>query len=121
MTFNAPQSGESGLIPAYAGRTVLRVVVSVEGEAHPRLRGADNVCVPGSSPLTRGGLSPDDVRVDVGGLIPAYAGRTARIQTKRILGRAHPRLRGADFLSGVVAVSADGTSPLTRGGPLDVA
>ena len=72
-----------GLIPAYAGRTALWRVLEVLKGAHPRLRGAD-LLLPtatfeggGSSPLTRGGQFLEGVFYLLGGLIPAYAGRTA--------------------------------------------
>ncbi len=52
------------------------------GWAHPRLRGADldvdaaNGGGLGSSPLTRGGHHKPLTALRLGGLIPAYAGRT---------------------------------------------
>ena len=111
-----------GLIPAYAGRTLLTVVCLPKNRAHPRLRGADVEglvrlwsCL-GSSPLTRGG--PHVVwgeRVDAG-LIPAYAGRTTNQHHCGSLFGAHPRLRGADVWLPAVAVHEGGSSPLTRGG-----
>ena len=70
------------LIPAYAGRTDGVFPVTVDGWAHPRLRGVDTIrrCIPsrqvGSSPLTRGGPKNGKVRYGFKGLIPAYAGRT---------------------------------------------
>ncbi|CQD13086.1 conserved hypothetical protein [Corynebacterium striatum] len=92
----------SGLIPAYAGRTEeLAGIIDPDG-AHPRLRGAD--LAPkchvdeawGSSPLTRGGLRGATQVVIVGGLIPAYAGRTTWTIDRAKKAGAHPRLRGAD-------------------------
>ena len=74
----------------------------MHGGAHPRLRGADvedmqaTAAEWGSSPLTRGGPARIAGRAAVVGLIPAYAGRTAGVNGRDIVGRAHPRLRGAD-------------------------
>ena len=92
----------SGLIPAYAGRTLGDINVYQVLWAHPRLRGADVNCpaiparIPGSSPLTRGGLTVL-APVDEGlGLIPAYAGRTGCGSRWSFFVPAHPRLRGAD-------------------------
>ena len=110
------------LIPAYAGRTCLYSAAVMPWAAHPRLRGAD---LPidydlfgrtGSSPLTRGGRAGFKGTAHEIGLIPAYAGRTRAIGYVRDLIEAHPRLRGADNLTSVVAGSMMGSSPLTRGG-----
>ena len=71
----------------------------------------------GSSPLTRGGLSGVLRFPLLRGLIPAYAGRTAR-SICIVLGIwAHPRLRGADRRAASYSIPARGSSPLTRGGP----
>ncbi|CQD13087.1 conserved hypothetical protein [Corynebacterium striatum] len=70
--------------------------------AHPRLRGADVLCIgtpspaKGSSPLTRGGPTFPTSLNPLEGLIPAYAGRTNSMGYEAIVQRAHPRLRGAD-------------------------
>ena len=77
-----PWSRDSGLIPAYAGRTGLNAGNPLTARAHPRLRGADADAVDGinkvlgSSPLTRGGPGVDCGGRTCAGLIPAYAGRT---------------------------------------------
>ena len=71
-----------GLIPAYAGRTLLTELNRPLAEAHPRLRGADVSSMrepdfdKGSSPLTRGGLTSIIKNLRLIRLIPAYAGRT---------------------------------------------
>ncbi|EEI78898.1 hypothetical protein HMPREF0308_0800 [Corynebacterium striatum ATCC 6940] len=74
--------GLIGLIPAYAGRTLVLLMGGSSARAHPRLRGADSTLgftrwnAMGSSPLTRGGR-PNHQRGDrIPRLIPAYAGRT---------------------------------------------
>ena len=91
--------------------------------AHPRLRGADTTAGKtrraqmGSSPLTRGGLLAHQPLADVGGLIPAYAGRTWLCASVEVYPWAHPRLRGADSISLLVFGASSGSSPLTRGGP----
>ncbi len=113
-----------GLIPAYAGRTADYAVLLSGRWAHPRLRGAD--CPPlaaarppwGSSPLTRGGPHRVLVRPAYRGLIPAYAGRTAGDWRFGVVYGAHPRLRGADQAMTVAKSPFEGSSPLTRGGPL---
>ncbi len=112
----------SGLIPAYAGRTIQGSRKNNSPTAHPRLRGADRARAGrattswGSSPLTRGG--------PLGGLgggrrwrlIPAYAGRTHFPTRQEPANPAHPRLRGADYPKCAEFVCVWGSSPLTRGG-----
>ncbi len=114
----------SGLIPAYAGRTQAVETAVDCSWAHPRLRGADvafgHDCQdkPGSSPLTRGGLSSPTTPRCGGGLIPAYAGRTQKNRAPAKCDRAHPRLRGADPAGWGCESCLHGSSPLTRGGQL---
>ena len=50
----------------------------------------------GSSPLGRGGPRASVGSSATAGLIPAWAGRTARARRHRVWGRAHPRVGGAD-------------------------
>ena len=71
-----------GLIPAHAGKTVLRLSSTVASRAHPRSRG-ENIrpiglasMAAGSSPLTRGKLGHALGSLGVDGLIPAHAGKT---------------------------------------------
>ena len=114
--------GATGLIPAYAGRTLLQAAADTVKRAHPRLRGADLwgfwACFwgVGSSPLTRGGLDALIHGALHVGLIPAYAGRTFRRGIGRPLFGAHPRLRGADGEASNIGDGFTGSSPLTRGG-----
>ncbi len=111
-----------GLIPAYAGRTTELDGETIIAGAHPLLRGADFAflfapnCALGSSPLTRGGLAANTPSQPALGLIPAYAGRTDLRRPGLDRGRAHPRLRGADWRSNLAALNLRGSSPLTRGG-----
>ena len=76
--------------------------------------------MPGSSPLTRGKRR---VGTDQGsglGLIPAHAGKTgASLMVRTPLG-AHPRSRGENSSSRSSRRSSTGSSPLTRGKPLDI-
>ena len=69
----------------------------------------------GSSPLTRGKLGVG-VGVDqVGGLIPAHAGKTARPMGRTRRPRAHPRSRGENMHFALLLTKLSGSSPLTRG------
>ena len=74
---------------------------------------------PGSSPLTRGKRVPRYRRDRDGGLIPAHAGKTSRQKRSPHGDRAHPRSRGENRPISSQAPSATGSSPLTRGKPLE--
>ena len=111
----------SGLIPAYAGSTEARRDAPISSGAHPRLRGEHYRSISavksstGSSPLTRGVLRVGWHRRRIVGLIPAYAGSTAGVSRWCCMGWAHPRLRGEHANPWGGDVSAEGSSPLTRG------
>ena len=89
-----------GLIPAHAGKTVLRVLRAGACAAHPRSRGENSptnafTAVPaGSSPLTRGKLCVRHAHDGKRGLIPAHAGKTSAFDAARSARAAHPRSRG---------------------------
>ena len=89
--------------------------------AHPRSRGENPTdskaldTLPGSSPLTRGKRTIVDDLDDVGRLIPAHAGKTASKPASAPPKPAHPRSRGENLPSPVLAAAAAGSSPLTRG------
>ena len=69
----------------------------------------------GSSPLTRGKHVDGPAGRDVGGLIPAHAGKTRPAPPSACAQGAHPRSRGENIQT-CVQVAADlGSSPLTRG------
>ena len=69
----------------------------------------------GSSPLTRG--KPQIVQLvgQVGGLIPAHAGKTSEMLVSISIGPAHPRSRGENICSPCMPSALSGSSPLTRG------
>ena len=73
--------------------------------------------VAGSSPLTRGkpvGVKPADLQWR---LIPAHAGKTARVSILPSHESAHPRSRGENRGFPAPARGSVGSSPLTRGKP----
>ena len=105
------------------------VVVGVAGvcAAHPRSRGENppiawsDPTPPGSSPLTRGKLSqPQQVRHRQG-LIPAHAGKTVSGVRPAPSIRAHPRSRGENDGDPSPPGPPRGSSPLTRGKPIQAA
>ena len=73
-----------GIIPAYAGSTPSRRAPMATVADHPRIRGEHGAgkCFPGSargsSPHTRGALEMTLHKNGLVGIIPAYAGSTAR-------------------------------------------
>ena len=69
----------------------------------------------GSSPLTRGKHDAHLAGEILEGLIPAHAGKTARMGTTRVRRRAHPRSRGENVGMRARTPAARGSSPLTRG------
>ena len=114
----------TGLIPAHAGKTAVRLMLRRNRWAHPRSRGENYVITrdsgkpAGSSPLTRGkqGLH---LAVSVSsGLIPAHAGKTPASPPEPRHAPAHPRSRGENKVIGQGYSGAWGSSPLTRGKPV---
>ena len=110
-----------GLIPAHAGKTRRWARPRRWSRAHPRSRGENcsarsaTICLSGSSPLTRGKLRRGIRRFKKERLIPAHAGKTARLQCKTCARPAHPRSRRENKQLLVAAASQRGSSPLTRG------
>ena len=118
-----PEADE-GLIPAHAGKTRRCPARPASTWAHPRSRG-ENHCsgsgedhVAGSSPLTRGKRDLRRIEREAIGLIPAHAGKTSRSSPSSQASRAHPRSRGENIKSAVGSVIDWGSSPLTRGKPV---
>ena len=115
-----------GLIPAHAGKTTLSRVSSRGGRAHPRSRGENraparpSASTRGSSPLTRGKRPRQHAAGAPDGLIPAHAGKTARLAGFSALAGAHPRSRGENAYGQHLVEGSGGSSPLTRGKPKPV-
>ena len=74
---------QRGITPAYAGKSINGLYISIRGQDHPRLRGEKslrsytNPTNRGSPPLTRG--KGHDIRGfrQIHGITPAYAGKRA--------------------------------------------
>ena len=109
------------LIPAHAGKTCVRLSISLRNRAHPRSRGENgrvrhrHVKGRGSSPLTRGKPHGIDRRHCAVGLIPAHAGKTARRAGMGADGGAHPRSRGENPTSAEPTPSHQLAHPRSRG------
>ena len=115
---------DRGLIPAHAGKTLWLRRTRTAWRAHPRSRGENAKAAPrrpkaaGSSPLTRGKpLAASEARA-LQRLIPAHAGKTARVSILPSHASAHPRSRGENGQRINVAQPRVGSSPLTRGKPV---
>ena len=109
------------LIPAHAGKTVLRLGGGATQQAHPRSRG-ENPYSPcsrtvrsGSSPLTRGKQPSAAAQLPLPRLIPAHAGKTRITIPRRCAQTAHPRSRGENVGFAMPVTAVPGSSPLTRG------
>ena len=114
----------NGLIPAHAGKTKARAYQARVWWAHPRSRGENvGISLPevvdwGSSPLTRGKHPSQQPLTGPRGLIPAHAGKTFPGPSGGCELGAHPRSRGENTPVGTPAPLVQGSSPLTRGKPL---
>ena len=112
---------ERRLIPAHAGKTLVRTHVTMRESAHPRSRGENRetgrirVRSLGSSPLTRGKPQQAALAVHALRLIPAHAGKTSSPTAHATRSTAHPRSRGENAPIATTIRPIGGSSPLTRG------
>ena len=111
------------IIPAYAGSTDFRRAGSRLWPDHPRIRG-EHALPPlrpasarGSSPHTRGARMETRRGQSQRRIIPAYAGSTWPRSKERAPWWDHPRIRGEHTASTAAELSAEGSSPHTRGAP----
>ena len=113
--------GLAGLIPAHAGKTTGALTLETVYRAHPRACGENgrfnivHSARGGSSPRMRGkrgALSYEDLRRR---LIPAHAGKTAKISSLGFIVWAHPRACGENGVGRWPSVSGVGSSPRMRG------
>ena len=111
----------AGIIPAYAGSTMLMRGVSPPLEDHPRVCGEHESCQAsistdeGSSPRMRGAQSHGGRRFLSGRIIPAYAGSTHLTSISGRMARDHPRVCGEHQNLPQVCGSRYGSSPRMRG------
>ena len=111
----------AGIIPAYAGSTMLMRGVSPPLEDHPRVCGEHESCQAsistdeGSSPRMRGAQSHGGRRFLSGRIIPAYAGSTHLTSISGRIARDHPRVCGEHQNLPQVCGSRYGSSPRMRG------
>ena len=116
--------GHLGIIPAYAGSTRCGRTAWSTSWDHPRICGEHGLAVTGrdlgegSSPHMRGALVGPAVSAHRYGIIPAYAGSTARRARKCGPRRDHPRICGEHMIVVTTVVVTWGSSPHMRGAPL---
>ena len=109
------------IIPAYAGSTRGFLPRPTLPQDHPRIRGEHAALasqahsIAGSSPHTRGAPRRRQRYRRHSGIIPAYAGSTARRRYPAIPPTDHPRIRGEHPRAPVTMVHGAGSSPHTRG------
>ena len=119
----AAQRRQARIIPAHAGNTKCRNMLTNARTDHPRARGEHKSPTPpvttpsGSSPRTRGTRT----NVVLAGLqiriIPAHAGNTHTGYWSRLIQTDHPRARGEHGSSTRSPARDGGSSPRTRGTP----
>ena len=109
------------LIPACAGKTDFFLGHGAVIGAHPRMRGENTLKPPrlcklsGSSPHARG-KHPDHLEAKARiGLIPACAGKTVGHEVLGTVTKAHPRMRGENYLHLSFIPIDFGSSPHARG------
>ena len=123
----APIACSMGIIPARAGFTTHTTPhVPCFGD-HPRSRGVyfrplyQPTSYAGSSPLARG-LPPTPISIPPRErIIPARAGFTLGVRLTGVKRRDHPRSRGVYGLPGRQVMHGEGSSPLARGLPREIA
>ena len=113
--------GWRGIIPAYAGNTMREASPNRGNRDHPRVCGEHcpkkqlRRVVSGSSPRMRGTHKHAEIDLPTSGIIPAYAGNTARSTTCTKTDRDHPRVCGEHGVETDGDTVMRGSSPRMRG------
>ena len=113
----------AGIIPAYAGNTVVSVLLIPHLRDHPRVCGEHLSCISrcfirvGSSPRMRGTPLSVVRHVRRRGIIPAYAGNTSVAHRNSPATGDHPRVCGEHSTGAARRQSLVGSSPRMRGTP----
>ena len=115
------ENAEVGIIPAYAGSTILCSITVWGHWDHPRVCGehakpeSPKMTSSGSSPRMRGAHRGRGHLQAFRGIIPAYAGSTFRSCSRCAAFRDHPRVCGEHSASKDSAKNRSGSSPRMRG------
>ena len=111
----------TGIIPAYAGNTVIIKRQPPMAGDHPRVCGEHDcwaywrVYALGSSPRMRGTRKPVKTKENGTGIIPAYAGNTSAARRREYRRWDHPRVCGEHCASRSNHLRLMGSSPRMRG------
>ena len=95
---------DTGITPAYAGKSAFLVAFSVSLKDHPRLCGEKAYCTPhqmfhqGSPPPMRGKVFSLDAALAGRRITPAYAGKSYNVKNVYRVKWDHPRLCGEKSL-----------------------
>ena len=113
----------AGIIPAYAGSTLLRPSGPPLFRDHPRVCGEHQLFLMGadpdggSSPRMRGAPVDGGIGFQYVGIIPAYAGSTNPNEMNIGVDADHPRVCGEHDSLHFRCMSRQGSSPRMRGAP----
>ena len=116
----------SGIIPAYAGNTIVGEYFVEDNGDHPRVCGEHSLIASvrslneGSSPRMRGTQVNVMPHGRPPGIIPAYAGNTSADAGGGAFLRDHPRVCGEHFQPFQAAHGYLGSSPRMRGTPVSI-
>ena len=119
--FDHKDKQDSGITPAYAGNTIVKILKNVKKKDHPRIRGEHDCknfeeCEKeGSPPHTRGTLNRYEVKKVRIRITPAYAGNTPTEHISLTNKEDHPRIRGEHNTSPTFFTDMRGSPPHTRG------
>ena len=109
--------------PAYAGKTEINRLLSVNDPDHPRVCGEDRSTRSlysagvGPPPRMRGRPQSVDAYPNIGGTTPAYAGKTVTVAKNAYAAGDHPRVCGEDAWVSRRATCTLGPPPRMRGRP----
>ena len=121
VQLSLPAHALVGITPAYAGKSNPCRGMRLVGWDHPRIRGekilrrSAPVKNKGSPPHTRGKDGPFQQISRLGGITPAYAGKSLTGRRLCISCRDHPRIRGEKDTLKVHTNDQVGSPPHTRG------
>ena len=111
----------TGITPAYAGKSSSAVCIRVDTGDHPRLCGEKSMfeigsgSVPGSPPPMRGKVEFRVCGFDRLGITPAYAGKSGNVGESGFYRRDHPRLCGEKLTVAIYSHLFSGSPPPMRG------
>ena len=111
---------KGGITPAYAGQIFMEICEILANEDHPRIRGTNqrHLCCQksavGSPPHTRDKFIYAFMHIHIIGITPAYAGQIRIFRSHGTATKDHPRIRGTNLNTALIAFSYLGSPPHTR-------